>query len=154
MKRKELDALYKSLRIYFHTFPYEFRDTVLEIFSDLEPGEVKDSILVSYLDKIEDKKNTKGQLMLDYVVIFEKLFFFLTDKKHKEKYSKVLLDVYLVRFSYNQRFYKKKIQRVQEFLGKELTDLPQFKKEKSFLSLHLGSKKIFSIISSLLSSKK
>lgn len=153
MLRKNADSLFKELRTYLHYFPHDYSGRVFEIFSHLPESHAKDSVLKSFLDKISEKKNTKGQLLLDYVQIFEKLFFFLSDEKMKNKYSKILLDVYLVRFSYNEKLYKKKIQKVQEFLGKELTDLPHFKKEKSFLNLHLGSKKTFSIISSLFSEK-
>lgn len=154
MKKKNLEAHFKELRLYLNSFPYDYADRVFEIFPELSPGRAKDSMLVRYLDLIEEKKNSKGQLIRDYVIIFEKLFFFLTEDGLKKRYSKVLLDFYLVRFSENEKSYTKKIQKVQEFLGKELTDLPQFKKEESFLNLHLGPKKLFLIISNLISGNK
>ena len=151
MKKKNLDPHFKELRLYLNAFPYDYADKVFEIFSELSPGRAKDSMLVRYLALIGNKKNSKGQLLRDYVVTFEKLFFFLSEEGLKKKYSKVLLDFYLVRFSENEKSYRNKIQKVQKFLGKELTDLPQFKKEKSFSQLHLGPKKLFIIISNLIS---
>lgn len=148
------DVLFEELMGYVKYFPENYKERVFEILKDLKESSEKDSVISSFLHKIENKKNSKGQLLRDYVHIFERLFFFLSDEKLKEKYSQILLDSYLVRFSENEKVYKKKIEKVQKFLGKELMDLPQFKKKKSFSRLHLGSKKLFTIISSLIANKK
>lgn len=130
-------------------FPELFKSRTIQVFKDVKRGISKDRYLEMFLEKLLLGRGEKKKFLYEHVSVYEELFFSLHSKILKEKYAPLLLDKYFSHFEHHPKKYRQKIQEVQEFLGKKLSDLPQFSNEKKFSEL--DKKTIFSFVKNLFS---
>lgn len=131
-------------------FPDLFKSRSIELLKDEKRGLSKDKYLVMFLDKLLlHKKGEKKTFLYEHIHVYEELFFSLSSKSLKEKYAGVLLEKYFSHFAHHPRKYRIKIEQVQDFLGKSISDLPQFSNRKEFDKMKKST--IFSFLKSLFS---